>query len=92
MTHLTSVKAVCNVKISSLDTYSGNCYLGIDAGSTTTKAALVGEDGSLLYSFYSNNNGNPLATSIVPFRKFTASFLPALKLPIPVLPDMGDFN
>ena len=37
---------------------------GIDAGSTTTKAALVGEDGALLYSFYSNNHGNPLGTSI----------------------------
>ena len=46
-----------------LSTYAGNCYLGIDAGSTTTKAALVGEDGSLLYSFYSSNNGNPLATA-----------------------------
>ncbi|MGI6094016.1 MAG: acyl-CoA dehydratase activase-related protein [Lachnospiraceae bacterium] len=44
--------------------YKGPCYLGIDAGSTTTKAALVGEDGSLLYSFYSSNNGNPLATSV----------------------------
>ena len=53
-----------NVATADLDTYEGNCYLGIDAGSTTTKAALVGEDGSLLYSFYSNNNGNPLATSI----------------------------
>ena len=53
-----------NVKTGDLSTYRGNCYLGIDAGSTTTKAALVGEDGSLLYSFYSNNNGNPLATSI----------------------------
>lgn len=47
-----------------LDSYEGNCFLGIDAGSTTTKAALVGEDGALLYSFYSNNNGSPLATSI----------------------------
>ena len=47
-----------------LSTYEGNCYLGIDAGSTTTKAALVGEDGALLYSFYSNNHGNPLGTSI----------------------------
>lgn len=46
-----------------LSTYEGNCYLGIDAGSTTTKVALVGEDGSLLYSFYSSNNGNPLATA-----------------------------
>ena len=44
--------------------YKGKCFLGIDAGSTTTKAAVVGEDGSLLYSFYSNNNGSPLATSL----------------------------
>lgn len=53
-----------NVQTGDLSAYRGNCYLGIDAGSTTTKAALVGEDGALLYSFYSNNNGNPLATSI----------------------------
>ena len=53
-----------NVQTGDLASYQGNCYLGIDAGSTTTKAALVGEDGSLLYSFYSNNNGNPLPTSI----------------------------
>ena len=47
-----------------LSSYKGNCYLGIDAGSTTTKVALVAEDGSLLYSFYSSNNGSPLATTI----------------------------
>ncbi len=49
---------------SNLDEYEGNCFLGIDAGSTTTKVALVGEDGSLLYSFYNNNNGSPLKTTI----------------------------
>ena len=47
-----------------LSQYEGNVFLGIDAGSTTTKAALVGEDGSLLYSFYDNNNGSPLKTTI----------------------------
>ena len=52
------------VKSASLSSYEGNCYLGVDAGSTTTKAALVGEDGSLLYRFYANNNGSPLATAI----------------------------
>lgn len=52
------------VKKGDLSTYKGNCYMGIDAGSTTTKVALVGEDGTLLYSFYDNNNGSPLATSI----------------------------
>ncbi len=53
-----------HVKKGDLASYKGDCYLGIDAGSTTTKVALVGEDGSLLYSFYDNNNGSPLATAI----------------------------
>lgn len=53
-----------SVKKGDLKTYSGNCFLGIDAGSTTTKLALVGEDGTLLYSFYSSNNGSPLTTTI----------------------------
>ncbi|HKM05159.1 MAG TPA: acyl-CoA dehydratase activase-related protein [Lachnospiraceae bacterium] len=52
------------VKTKEIKTYSGNCFLGIDAGSTTTKVAIVGEDGSLLYSFYSNNNGSPLKTAM----------------------------
>ena len=47
-----------------LASYRGNAFLGIDAGSTTTKIALVGEDGSLLYSFYSSNDGSPLKTAI----------------------------
>ncbi|HOO29076.1 MAG TPA: BadF/BadG/BcrA/BcrD ATPase family protein, partial [Lachnospiraceae bacterium] len=64
------------VSTGELDGYSGNCYLGIDAGSTTTKAALVGEDGSLLYSFYSNNNGSPLATTIRAIKEIY-SLLPA---------------
>lgn len=48
------------VKRGDLSTYKGNCYLGIDAGSTTTKVALAGENGELLYSYYNNNNGSPL--------------------------------
>mgnify|MGYP000320296311 FL=1 len=48
------------MKRGDLATYKGNCYLGIDAGSTTTKVALAGEDGELLYSYYNNNNGSPL--------------------------------
>ncbi|MFA9376918.1 MAG: acyl-CoA dehydratase activase-related protein [Lachnotalea sp.] len=53
-----------SVATSDLATYTGKCFLGIDAGSTTTKVALVGEDGSLLYSFYNSNNGSPLATTL----------------------------
>ncbi|MGN0709613.1 MAG: acyl-CoA dehydratase activase-related protein, partial [Anaerovoracaceae bacterium] len=39
----------------------GKTYLGIDAGSTTTKACLMDEDKNLLYSFYMGNEGNPVA-------------------------------
>ena len=53
-----------NVAKGNLADYEGNVFLGVDAGSTTTKVALVGEDGSLLYSFYDNNNGSPLKTTI----------------------------
>ena len=53
-----------HVATGDLASYQGNCFLGIDAGSTTTKVALVGEDGSLLYSFYSSNDGSPLKTAI----------------------------
>ena len=47
-----------------LATYNGDCFLGFDAGSTTTKLALVGEKGELLYSFYANNQGNPIQTAM----------------------------
>ncbi len=46
-----------------LSQYRGNCFLGIDAGSTTTKMALIGEEGQLLYQFYANNQGNPILTA-----------------------------
>ena len=40
------------------------CFLGIDAGSTTTKLALIDEDGALLWSFYANNQGSPVQTAM----------------------------
>lgn len=53
------------VDTAELSSYSGKAFLGIDAGSTTTKMALVGENGSLLWKFYSGNNGSPLKTAIM---------------------------
>ena len=53
-----------HVRRGDLATYSGNVFLGIDAGSTTTKLAVIGERGELLYDFYSNNNGSPVKTTI----------------------------
>ena len=45
---------------------AGDCvraYLGIDSGSTTTKFVLIDENKNLLDSFYSNNEGDPLAVA-----------------------------
>ncbi len=42
-------------------TYEGPAYLGIDAGSTTTKIALIEPQGGLLYTYYHSNQGNPVA-------------------------------
>ena len=47
-----------------LSTYSGDCFIGIDAGSTTTKLVLIDRDGQLLYSLYGSNEGNPLNSVI----------------------------
>lgn len=43
-----------------IEQYSGKCYLGIDAGSTTTKIILIGENEEILYSYYNSNEGKPL--------------------------------
>ncbi|MBR1736741.1 MAG: 2-hydroxyacyl-CoA dehydratase, partial [Firmicutes bacterium] len=50
------------VKKADLKDYSGDVFLGIDSGSTTSKIALIGSSGELLYSFYKSNGGNPLKT------------------------------
>ncbi|HEY5584875.1 MAG TPA: acyl-CoA dehydratase activase-related protein [Ruminiclostridium sp.] len=53
-----------SVSVKSLKDYEGDCFLGIDAGSTTTKAVLINPDGELLYSYYGSNEGSPLNSSI----------------------------
>lgn len=52
------------VKKKNIEEFEGECFLGIDAGSTTTKAALIDSDGNLLYSYYGSNSGEPLNSTI----------------------------
>ena len=52
--------AEANVPSAPLAEAAGPCYLGIDAGSTTTKAVLISESGELLFSRYGSNKGRPL--------------------------------
>lgn len=47
-----------------LSEHHGAAFLGIDAGSTTTKVVLVDEDGAILFSHYGNNQGQPLETTM----------------------------
>ena len=63
------------VEKAELEGYEGNCYLGIDAGSTTTKLVLIDKEGKLLYSLYSSNEGNPLK-SVMNMLKQLYSVLP----------------
>ncbi len=51
------------VEKGSIEDYSGECFLGIDAGSTTTKMAVISSDGKLLFSYYTNNKGNPVSAA-----------------------------
>ena len=60
------------VKRADFKTFKGNCFLGIDAGSTTTKLVVISQDGSLLYSLYGSNEGNPLQSVINMLKKFYA--------------------
>lgn len=52
------------VKTKPLDGYKGDCFIGIDAGSTTTKLVVIDNECNLLYSEYGSNEGNPLKSVI----------------------------
>lgn len=55
-----------------IHSYSGPAYLGVDAGSTTTKLALITPEGGLLYTYYHSNQGNPVAIVLEQLRKIYA--------------------
>ena len=60
------------VKKGDLATYEGDVFVGIDAGSTTTKLVAIDREGTLLYSLYGSNEGNPLHSVIKMLKKFYA--------------------
>ncbi len=58
----------------------GNCFLGVDAGSTTTKLALIDEKGELLYSYYAGNKGNPLQAAIKALKELYRKLPPGRRI------------
>jgi len=57
------------VEKADLKSYKGDAFIGIDAGSTTTKLVLIDREGRLLYSLYNGNEGNPLQSVIKMLKK-----------------------
>ncbi len=55
--------------------HKGDCFIGIDAGSTTSKLVVTDRDGTLLYSSYKSNEGKPL-DSIIEMLKELYAVLP----------------
>ena len=53
--------AKATVPEADINTYTGDAYLGIDCGSTTTKLTLISSDRSILYSYYASNKGDPVS-------------------------------
>lgn len=59
-----------------LKNFSGDCFVGIDAGSTTTKLVVIDNENNLLYSIYKSNEGSPL-NSVIAMLKELYSVLPS---------------
>ena len=63
-----------------LEDYEGDAFLGIDAGSTTTKLVLIDNESNLLYSKYGSNQGNPLQSVISMLKELYAILPEKIKL------------
>ncbi len=69
-----------NVKYRPLETYKGEAYLGIDAGSTTTKLVLLSKDKEILYSSYAVNKGQPIDVIVRELKKIYSLASKELKI------------
>ena len=68
--------AKSKVKRGSLANYRGKIFVGIDAGSTTTKLVAIGNQKEILYTSYGSNQGSPLKTIVGELKKFYESIPP----------------
>ena len=61
-----------DLNFADIATYTGDCYIGIDSGSTTTKLMAITPDFRILWSHYQSNNGQPLDIVINRLKEFIA--------------------
>ncbi len=83
--HLTNA-----VRKRALTEVTGLCYLGIDAGSTTTKLALIDQEGNLVYSHYGSNGGSPLNSTIKALQELYAVLPAQVKIGSSVVTGYGE--
>ncbi len=69
-----------DLKYADIHTYNGDAYLGIDAGSTTTKLVLITGDGRMLYNHYSSNQGQPLDKIADQLKRIYAEMNPGITI------------
>lgn len=79
-----------HVNYANLQSFRGDCYLGIDAGSTTSKAALIDAKGRLLYSFYTNNHGSSINSAVEMLNDLYAQLPPGAQIANSVVTGYGE--
>ena len=79
-----------DLKYEDIRTYKGDAYLGIDAGSTTTKLVLITPDGKLLYQHYCSNKGQPLDIIASKLKEIYSLANPELKIKASAVTGYGE--
>ncbi len=79
-----------DLKYADIKTYQGDAYLGIDAGSTTTKLVLITPDGGLLYQHYCSNKGQPLDVITEKLKEIYSLANPGLKIKASAVTGYGE--
>lgn len=82
--------SIYNIKDIDPKGYIGKAYLGIDAGSTTTKAVIISDDDKVLYSYYGSNKGKPIDQSILILKDIYKS-LPNLEITYSCVTGYGEY-
>ena len=72
--------ARAKVKRGDLNSYGGKIFVGIDAGSTTTKICAIGDDKQILYTNYGSNEGAPLKVVVNQIRDLYSKLPPTAQL------------
>ncbi len=73
-----------------IEDYSGLAFLGIDAGSTTTKLILITENGEILHSYYGSNEGNPLNSAVRAVKELYESLHKGIKIAYTAVTGYGE--